>query len=305
MRTRRQLSLLVLKNSLMNQQARTAATLPAPPTPSSLFFFSSSSRRPTTIQYTRSRSYSSNITMSESGSGSANPDLDSLFRQKRILRTKVKKDLKSMPSSQKSQEDTAIQNLVLESSWFKSSKRLCAYISCTPLREVETSQILEQILSHPPKDQDNHTEIKKKLYVPRVEDKNCHMRMFNISSIHDLIANSMNILEPAPEDSDGNQREDVMQASDPVDLFLLPGLAFDKSGRRLGRGGGYYDTFLLKYQALASERQWKQPLLVALSYSRQILDEGVIPMTPHDVLVDALVTSSGVIPISKTALERM
>ncbi|RZC87569.1 hypothetical protein C5167_036108 [Papaver somniferum] len=304
MRTRRQLILLVLKNSLMNQQARTAATLPAPPTPSSLFFFSSS-RRPTTIQYTRSRSYSSNITMSGSGSGSANPDLDSLFQQKRILRTKVKKDLKSMPSSQKSQEDTAIQNLVLESSWFKSSKRLCAYISCTPLREVETSQILEQILSHPPKDQDNHTEIEKKLYVPRVEDKNCHMRMFNISSIHDLIANSMNILEPAPEDSDGNQREDVMQASDPVDLFLLPGLAFDKSGRRLGRGGGYYDTFLLKYQALASERQWKQPLLVALSYSRQILDEGIIPMTPHDVLVDALVTSSGVIPISKTALERM
>ncbi|RZC80037.1 hypothetical protein C5167_042612 [Papaver somniferum] len=124
-----------------------------------------------------------------------------------------------------------------------------------------------------------------------MEDKNCHMRMFNISSIHDLIANSMNILEPAPEDSDGNQHED--------------GLAFDKSGRRLGRGGGYYDTFLLKYQALASERWWKQPLLVALSYSRQILDGGVIPMTPHDVLVDALVTSCGVIPISKTALEQM
>ncbi|KAI3977938.1 hypothetical protein MKX01_032315 [Papaver californicum] len=304
MRTRKQLILLVLKKSLMNQQACTiASTLPAL-TPSPLFFFSSSSR-PTTIQYSRSHSYSSsNITMSGSGSGNLN-NLDSLFQQKRILRRKVKKDLKSMPSSQKSQEDTAIQNLVLESSWFKSSKRLCAYISCTPLREVETSQILEQILSHPPKDQDNHTEIKKKLYVPRVEDKNCHMRMFNISSIHDLIANSMNILEPAPEDSDGNQREDVMQASDPVDLFLLPGLAFDKSGRRLGRGGGYYDTFLLKYQALASERQWKQPLLVALSYSRQILEEGVIPMTPHDVLVDALVTSSGVIPISKTALERM
>lgn len=48
----------------------------------------------------------------------------------------------------------------------------------------------------------------KKLYVPRVEDKNSYMRMLNISSTEDLIANSMNILEPAPFDADGNERED-------------------------------------------------------------------------------------------------
>uniref|UniRef100_A0A5B6YXF5 5-formyltetrahydrofolate cyclo-ligase n=1 Tax=Davidia involucrata TaxID=16924 RepID=A0A5B6YXF5_DAVIN len=144
----------------------------------------------------------------------------------------------------------------------------------------------------------------KKLYVPRVEDRNSHMRMLNISSIDDLIANSMNILEPAPVDADGKEREDVLLADDPVDLFLLPGLAFDKSGRQLGRGGGYYDTFLMKYQELANERKWKQPLLVALSYSLQIMDDGVIPVTPNDVLVDALVSPSGVIPISPAALER-
>lgn len=50
----------------------------------------------------------------------------------------------------------------------------------------------------------------KRLYVPRVEDKNCHMRMLNISSMDDLIANSMDILEPAAVDSDGNVREDGM-----------------------------------------------------------------------------------------------
>lgn len=48
----------------------------------------------------------------------------------------------------------------------------------------------------------------KKLYVPRVEDKDSHMRMLNISSMDDLIANSMKILEPAPVDNDGNERED-------------------------------------------------------------------------------------------------
>jgi len=48
----------------------------------------------------------------------------------------------------------------------------------------------------------------KKLYVPRVEDKNRNMQMLNISSMDDLIANTMNILEPAPVDAEGNQCED-------------------------------------------------------------------------------------------------
>ncbi|XP_021803524.1 5-formyltetrahydrofolate cyclo-ligase, mitochondrial-like [Prunus avium] len=66
----------------------------------------------------------------------------------------------------------------------------------------------------------------------------------------------------------------------------------------------YYDTFLKNYQELAKTRNWKQPLLVSLSYSVQILDEGV-PVTPHDILVDALVSPAGVIPISPAALDRM
>ncbi|KAJ8772160.1 hypothetical protein K2173_027337 [Erythroxylum novogranatense] len=163
-------------------------------------------------------------------------NLDDIFKQKRILRSKVRKTLKSMDPSLRSQEDDSIQNEVLEAPWFKSSRRLCAYISCSALREVDTSRLLSEILKSSP--EDGGTPIAKKLYVPRVEDKNSHMKMLNISSMDDLIANSMDILEPAPVDGDGNPREDVLQATEPVDLFLLPGLAFDKSGRRLGRGGG-------------------------------------------------------------------
>ena len=48
----------------------------------------------------------------------------------------------------------------------------------------------------------------KTVYVPRVEDKHSNMRMFNISRVDDLVANSMNILEPAPVDADGNERQD-------------------------------------------------------------------------------------------------
>ncbi|XP_028781692.1 5-formyltetrahydrofolate cyclo-ligase, mitochondrial isoform X2 [Neltuma alba] len=183
-------------------------------------------------------------------SGGHSDELDAIFKQKRLLRTQVRKTLKAMDPSLRSHQGG------------------------------------------------------RKLYVPRVEDKNSHMRMLNISRMDDLIANSMDILEPDPIDAEGNEREDVMQANEPVDLFLLPGLAFDKSGKRLGRGGGYYDNFLKNYQDLAKARNWEQPLFVALSYSEQILDEGVIPMTSSDVPVDALVSPAGVIPISAAALDR-
>ncbi|KAK3000246.1 hypothetical protein RJ639_023973 [Escallonia herrerae] len=238
--------------------------------------------------------------MTTQAPGSGFTDLDATFKLKRALRSRVRKDLKSMDPALRSLEDHAIQSIILEAPWFKSCKRLCAYISCSTLREVDTSKVLSDILQNPGKDG-------KKLYVPRVEDKNSHMRMLHISNINDLIANSMDILEPAPVDAAGNEREDVMLANDPVDLFLLPGLAFDKTGRRLGRGGGfafdvlfvtslkrYYDTLLMKYQELAKERKWKEPLLIALSYSPQIMDEDVIPLTPNDVAIDALVSPSAV-----------
>jgi len=55
--------------------------------------------------------------------------------------------------------------------------------------------------------------VKKKLYVLRVEDKNSPIRMLYISSMEDLVANSMNILEPSPVDANGNQLEDGMYLS--------------------------------------------------------------------------------------------
>uniref|UniRef100_A0A803L8X6 5-formyltetrahydrofolate cyclo-ligase n=2 Tax=Chenopodium quinoa TaxID=63459 RepID=A0A803L8X6_CHEQI len=230
-------------------------------------------------------------------------ELDPIFKQKRLIRSKVRKSLKEMDPSQRAIEDDAIQRLVLDATWFKSCRRLCAYISCRALREVDTTKVLAKILQTSDKDEQKLEG--KTLYVPRVEDKNSYMRMLNISSMDDLIANSMDILEPAPVDGAGNQRENVMHANEGIDLLLLPGLAFDKSGRRLGRGGGYYDTFLRNYQQLANEKNWKQPLLVALSYSVQILDDGVIPITPNDVFVDALVSPAGIIPISSAAIQRI
>ncbi|KAL2515225.1 5-formyltetrahydrofolate cyclo-ligase [Forsythia ovata] len=110
----------------------------------------------------------------------------------------------------------AIQSIVLEAPWFKSCKGLCAYISCSALREVDTSKVLSEILKNG--DQDDHSQVIKKLYVPRVEDKNNHMRMLNIYRMNDLIANSMDKLEPACVDAEGNELKDGNSRPFPVEF---------------------------------------------------------------------------------------
>ncbi|XP_021818720.1 5-formyltetrahydrofolate cyclo-ligase, mitochondrial-like [Prunus avium] len=244
-----------------------------------------------------SQSYRSFATMNRN-----DDPIEALFQQKRSLRSRIRKELRNMDPVRRSEEDAAIQSIVVNAPWFKYSKSVCAYISSPALQEVDTTRIVSEILSKPANEGDVPN--RKKLYVPRVEDRNSNMRMLRISSVDDLIVNSMNILEPALSDSDGKQHEDVMEAREPVDLFILPGLAFDRCGRRLGRSGGYYDLFLKKYQELTKERKWKEPLRVALSYSIQIVEEGAIAVTSNDVSVDALVSPAGVIPISPAAWER-
>ncbi|EPS67943.1 hypothetical protein M569_06830 [Genlisea aurea] len=234
----------------------------------------------------------------------ASSSSDDVFSAKKALRSKIRKELKSMDPALRIYD--AIQNLVLEAPWFKSCRRLCAYVGCAALREVDTCKLLSEVLLKEACRDDDPQVRRKKLYVPRVEDRKSFMRMLNITRMDDLIKNSMDILEPAPIDRDGNELEDVfatnaavMVADEPVDLVLLPGLAFDKSGRRLGRGGGYYDAFLTRYGELVKDRNWKKkPLLVGLAYSVQMVEDGVIPVAGNDVPVDALVTSAGIIHIT-------
>lgn len=71
-----------------------------------------------------------------------------------------------------------------------------------------------------------------------------------------------------------------------VDLILVPGLAFDRSGRRLGRGKGYYDRLL------AGRR--RDCLAVGVTVGSRLVE--LVPTEDHDLRVDLLVTDEGVIP---------
>lgn len=84
-----------------------------------------------------------------------------------------------------------------------------------------------------------------------------------------------------------------------ADVVVLPALAADHAGRRLGRGAGYYDRALASALsesassgAGASSLAPRRPLLVAVVHADELLPE--VPHEPHDVPVDMVVTESGV-----------
>lgn len=75
-----------------------------------------------------------------------------------------------------------------------------------------------------------------------------------------------------------------------IDLFLAPGLGFDKAGGRVGNGGGFYDA------VLAVRR--KDSIAVGVTVTMRVFDE--VPMNGHDQRVDWLATETGVMACSPT-----
>lgn len=92
---------------------------------------------------------------------------------------------------------------------------------------------------------------------------------------------AFNILEPVGE-------ELLFENCPEINALILPALAANKSGLRLGKGGGYYDRLLSKIDP--------QILKIALLFDHEILDE--VPSEPHDQKVDYLVTEKRIIKTS-------
>ncbi len=108
----------------------------------------------------------------------------------------------------------------------------------------------------------------KNIIFPRVEGKNLACK--KVTSIGQLREGNYGILEPP---------ENLPNISpDQIDLVLLPALAIDKSGNRLGFGGGYYDRFL----PLTSAKR------IAVVFDFQMVDE--LPAEKHDEEVDMVIT---------------
>ncbi len=110
----------------------------------------------------------------------------------------------------------------------------------------------------------------KTVVCPRVRWKPRGLDSFAVGSLDDLVESSRGLWEP------DSAAVPVDHAA--FDLVLVPGIAFDRRGWRIGFGAGLYDRFLA---GVAAPR-------VALAFSLQILDS--LPVEPHDEPVDWIVT---------------
>jgi 5-formyltetrahydrofolate cyclo-ligase len=88
----------------------------------------------------------------------------------------------------------------------------------------------------------------------------------------------LGIPEPCPKD--------IEQEADGADLIVVPGVAFDLSGHRIGYGKGYYDRFL--------DHPERKACLIGLCHDFQLID-GAIPVDRHDVQMDIIVTGRRII----------
>jgi 5-formyltetrahydrofolate cyclo-ligase len=115
------------------------------------------------------------------------------------------------------------------------------------------------------------------------------LELFRLKSMDELAAGSFQILEPRPELRCQSQRRIPI---DQVDLVIVPGVAFDRDGARLGHGQGYYDRLL------AGAR--RQTPRIALAFECQIFP--TLPTAHHDVPMHVIVTERAIYRVGQTPI---
>ena len=202
----------------------------------------------------------------------------SVAAKKKAVRLEVKAKLAELTGEQAKAESTSVASFLLGWSAFKAASSVGLYVSCPKLKEVQTDELLEACLRE-----------RKACYVPRVDGDGL-MRMLRIESAADLApAPPYGIPEPKERDERGAMRAEAVDEG--LDLLVIPGLAFDAEGRRLGRGAGYYDRYLVKLLERSSAESRRRPVLAAVCFECQVVPE--VPCEKHDMRVDAVISSRG------------
>jgi 5-formyltetrahydrofolate cyclo-ligase len=106
------------------------------------------------------------------------------------------------------------------------------------------------------------------------------LELFLLENMDELAIGMYKILEPKPELRDAPGKRIAVEE---LDLIMVPGVAFDRNGARMGHGFGYYDKLL--------EHAQNAPL-VALAFECQLFAE--IPTQSHDVFMDKIITEQAV-----------
>ena len=109
------------------------------------------------------------------------------------------------------------------------------------------------------------------------------LELFRLDNMDELEVGMYKILEPRSELRSLAEKQVNVEA---LDMIMVPGVAFDRRGARMGHGKGYYDKLL--------QHARSNTPLVALAFECQLFDE--IPVANHDIFMDTLITEDHVYP---------
>lgn len=174
--------------------------------------------------------------------------------EKEEIRKKIKEELNNISIDLINKKNYKIYKKIINSSEFQNAKTIFSYISLP--EEVDTHPIIKKALDSG-----------KKIYVPKIRD-DYQMNIHEIFSLNELEKGQYNIEEPT-----GDKCEQIS-----FDIIIIPGIAFDLSRNRLGRGKGYFDRFLKKTKGIK----------IGLCFKEQLLS--CIPHEEHDIMMDQVIT---------------
>lgn len=198
-------------------------------------------------------------------------DRDGVSESKRSLRASVLAIRSSLASAENEASSAAIWGRLQGLSLWKDARAIHTYIGSLP-GEVKTDALITWALKNG-----------RTVAVPVVDRKTRELRHVRLETVETLERTSWGGLEP----SEGT----------PVDprlyhLVIVPGVAFDRAGHRLGMGGGYYDRFLAEVRLPT----------IGLAHRFQIVHS--VPVDERDVRVSIIVTPDEVIIPERQAPNR-
>ncbi len=150
---------------------------------------------------------------------------------------------------------------------FQQSTHILAYYGKESSGEFNTRPLLDTILEQ------------KQLYLPKSVIESISLEIYQVRSIQDDISLGLyGIMEPI--------RQRCVSASvDQIDLIIVPGSVFDRTGGRYGFGAGYYDSFLKDFTGLK----------VALALDALVMDFD-LHLHPRDIKMDYIITEKAIYP---------
>jgi 5-formyltetrahydrofolate cyclo-ligase len=178
---------------------------------------------------------------------------------KAALRNWIVQQLKQQKEDDRRRRSAVIRRKLRHLEVFQKAKTIVCYVSLS--YEVETWRLIEQMF-----------QARKRVVVPVV-----HKDRLRLSALRDpceLAPGAFGVREPLP-----HARRWV--SPDDVDLVLVPGLAFDRSGHRLGHGRGYFDRLLARVPRTTPR--------VGVCFAFQLLDR--LPHQPHDQPVHTVISA--------------